>query len=125
MRVFNSLTHAVDGLKLVIKEPNFRIHIVAAMAVYAVATIFDKSLTEFAILTLAISSVMTAEAFNTAIEEIGDVLRDKSGLDYQATKHLRDISAGAVLLCAMFAVLVAVFIFMPELSAVLTLPFDK
>ena len=60
---------------------------------------------------LAITLVVSAEIFNTAIE----VLADKIEPDvHPQIKLVKDLAAGAVLVCATFAVIVGVVIFVPK-----------
>ena len=68
---------------------------------------FTLSKTQYAILIVTISSVITAEMLNTAAEELADL----SAADYNPlARAAKDIAAGAVLVCAVFSVAVGVLL---------------
>ncbi len=73
--------------------------------------IFHLSGIEFAITILAISSVLAAEAFNTALEELCDKFQPTH--DPHIAK-IKDLSAAAVLLVVIGAFIVGVVIFLPH-----------
>ena len=64
------------------------------------------------LLLLVVRFVWTAEIFNTAIEELVD---QQSPELSTSAKRIKDISAGAVLVSALIAVLVGLVIFGPRL----------
>ena len=81
-----------------------KIHLVAAIMVIATTLVLDFSRIELAILSICIILVFMAEFFNTAIEEIVDLVTD--GRYSKVAKKVKDIAAGAVLVTAINAVLV-------------------
>ena len=101
---------AARGISLCIRtERNFRIHLCTAFFVSGLAKIAGFSTVEFALLFLCFASVMTAELFNTAIESICDLRGDQYSLKIKAIK---DISAGAVLITAVFTALIGAVLFL-------------
>jgi diacylglycerol kinase len=56
--------------------------------------------------------VWMAELFNTAIEKIMDYMSVEK---HPAIKYIKDISAGAVLIAALTALLTGLFVFIPKL----------
>ncbi|MFN6947159.1 MAG: diacylglycerol kinase family protein, partial [Cytophagaceae bacterium] len=65
---------------------------------------------------LAIFSVWVTESFNTALEKMVDMISlEKSEL----AKTIKDVSAGAVLIAALFSLLVGILIFTPYVAELL------
>ena len=89
-------------------ERNMRIHMVAVLYVFAFSFFFEVSPTGYAVLLLTFALVLGAEMVNTALERQCD--RDAQGFS-QWVKVIKDVAAGAVLVCALFAVGVGVCLF--------------
>lgn len=107
------LTFAWQGLIEVIKEErNFKIHIVMALIVMTVGFYVKLNALEWAIICMVISSVLIAEAFNSAIERMIDYVKPDI---HPLAKSIKDISASAVLIASIFAVIVGLLIFLPKL----------
>lgn len=68
---------------------------------------------EMLMLFFAISLVLVAELFNTAVETVVDMVTDSF---HPLAKAAKDISAGAVLIATLNAVLVGLFLFLDENS---------
>ncbi len=84
-----------------------RFHTAVMLYVLAFSPFFTLSKTQYAILIITISSVISAEMLNTAAEELADL----SAADYNPlARAAKDIAAGAVLVCAFFSVVVGVII---------------
>ncbi len=111
--ILRSLKYAFAGLKYCfITQRNMAIHAFFGMLVLVAALLLRVSMLEMLILVAVIFSVLVAEAFNTALEKAVDLAtRDQNDLAHIA----KDVAAGAVLLTAIFAVLVGLFIFGPHL----------
>lgn len=93
-------------------QRHFRFHIVAAIIVIIAAALLKVERWEWVILLLTVGSVMTAEAFNTAIE----IAVDLAEPNFNPLAGLaKDVAAGAVLITAIIAVIIGVFIFGPYL----------
>lgn len=89
---------------------NIRIHLIIASLVLFAAVYFNLSIDNVVHLVMMISLVIVTEMFNTALEFLSDaVTRDMNPY----IKMAKDVSAGAVLLSAIFAALVGLFIFLP------------
>ncbi|MBR2176780.1 MAG: diacylglycerol kinase family protein [Clostridia bacterium] len=100
---------AFEGIIHCIKnERNMRIHTVAALYVLIFARFFAFSKTEYAILLLTIGGVLSAEAMNTAVENLADKITKEKHPHIKAAK---DAAAGAVLILAVFAVGIAALLF--------------
>lgn len=106
-----SFVYAFAGLGFVLRnEHNARIHIAAALAVFAMGVLYQISATDWVILVLTISSVWFAETINTAFEYLCDVVSPQKN---EAVKHAKDIAAGAVLITAIGAVIIGTIVLFP------------
>jgi diacylglycerol kinase (ATP) len=108
-----SFAYAFSGLGFMLRtQHNAWLHATASLIVVAVGIGLRVSQADWRWLIVAMAMVWVAETFNTAVEYICDVVSP----DYSiAVKHAKDIAAGAVLLCAMAAVLIGVFTLWPYL----------
>lgn len=112
-----SFIYAARGIKsFITREHNAWIH--AAITVLAVASGFALRITrgEWIAVILCIGIVFAAEAFNTAIERLTDIV--SPGYDKRAG-DVKDIAAGAVFICAIMAMAVGMLIFIPRLLALI------
>lgn len=112
-RFLKSFKFAVKGLSYTIAtQPNFIFHLLAALLVVAAGWYFEISRGEWLGVLICIGLVMIAELLNTAIEVLVDWLSPefnvKAGL-------VKDIAAGAVLVAALVALVVAFVIFVPKI----------
>ena len=106
-----SFTHASRGLWILARTThNSWIHGAVFVSVASLAVFFGISSVEWALLVLASGFVFAAEAFNTAIE----IDIDLTSPEYHPyARDTKDVAAGAVLLSAITAVFVGLFIFAP------------
>ena len=109
--LLKSFLYAFKGFSwMITHERNFRVHLtcLAYMFYYLLRyDFFTVSRTEFAILLLASGLVIGGEMLNTGIEKADDsVSKDKK----HTIEISKDVSAGAVLVFAVFAVLCGVSI---------------
>ena len=92
-------------------QTNLRIHFLIASLVLIAATYLQLSIFEILVLVLTISMVMIAEMINTSIEFVCDAIT----LDHnEYIKSAKDVSAGAVLISAIFATLIGLIVFIPK-----------
>lgn len=105
-----SLTYAFKGLKYLLSENNARIHLWAAIWAIGLGIYLSIKPTEWLFVALAIVLVLMAEAFNTAIERLTDLASPQR---HPLAGQAKDLSAAAVLLAAMFALVVAGLVFLP------------
>lgn len=109
IKLLKCFVWAGRGILLCLMERNFRIHIVAAVAVvYFGAGFYELGRAEWAVLALTIGAVMSLEAVNTALEYLCDRVCAENDAFIGKCK---DCAAGAVLLSAIAAVGVAVSLF--------------
>lgn len=112
-----SLSHALSGLIILPKyERNSRFHLLATALVILVSILVHISLIEWTLIILVIFSVWIAEAFNTSLEQVFDVVEPREN---KLVKAGKDISAGAVLLTAILSVIVGIIILGPPIIKIL------
>lgn len=117
---FKSLGFAIKGItKCIRKERNLKIHLVVAIIVTFLGFIFSIPKTEWLVLLLLFSIIFSAEIFNSSMEAICDLLREKLKLGYNETTFIRNASAGAVLILTSFSVIIGLIIFLPYILKVL------
>lgn len=111
----NSFKVAFKGIWYVIKsESHLRFHIIAGLYVIFFSFFYPLTKTQWGIIILLISSVITAEIFNTAIEEVCNL--NTQSYD-PVVKIAKDVAAGAVLILTVAAVAVA-FMFYFDLAVI-------
>ena len=108
-----SFSHAGRGLKLFIRTThNAWIHIAVAVVVVVLGFVYHLSEAEWGLLVFAIGMVMTAEAFNTAIE----IDIDLTSPEYHPyARDTKDVAAGAVLVATITAIVIGCIIFIPKI----------
>lgn len=90
-----------------------QIHILAAVVAVVLGFLLRLTITEWCIIILCIGAVMMAELFNSAVERVCDAAFTKK--EDPVVKDIKDISAGAVLISALMALVVGLLIFVPKL----------
>ncbi|MCJ8208422.1 diacylglycerol kinase family protein [Mucilaginibacter sp. RS28] len=112
-KFLKGFTYAFNGLKYAaVTQLNFRVHLVAMLTAITLGLYFHLSANEWCWLAFAIAFVLITELLNTAIEILVDLV--SPGYNIKAG-HIKDVSAAAVLLSAIFAVVVGGIIFIPKL----------
>ena len=106
----STFRNARKGFRLVIKsEKNIRVHLIVASIVMTAAVLLKFDAIKFCILLLAISSVISAEMLNSAIEfTLDSIYHNKYN---RMVGMAKDISAGAVMLCTMISVSIGIILF--------------
>ncbi|QQL49268.1 diacylglycerol kinase family protein [Mucilaginibacter ginkgonis] len=112
-KFLKGFTFAFNGLKYAFTtQVNFRVHTFATIVAVALGIYFHISPSEWCWIAACIAVVLITELLNTSIEILTDMV--SPGYNVKAG-HIKDISAGAVLVTAIFAVIVAGIIFIPKL----------
>lgn len=106
-----SFRYAFQGMKTLLRdEHNSRIHLAAMLAVIIAGFILRISRVEWCLATICFGTVFMAEAMNSAIEAVADlVMPDKHPL----IKKAKDVAAAGVLFTAIAAAAVGLMIFIP------------
>lgn len=108
-----SFRFAFNGIRLlVIREHNAWIHCFIAVCVIVIGCLVGLSATEWIVITMAIGMVLAAEAFNSSIEALADLV--SPGYN-EAIKRTKDLAAGAVLILAIASSVIGLVIFIPKL----------
>lgn len=109
-----SFRYAFNGIRLLISgEHNAWIHCFATLCVVIAGLLLGLSRMEWIAIVIVIGAVLAAEAVNSAIEALADLVSP----DYnEAIKRTKDLAAGAVLLMAIAAAIVGLMIFVPKLA---------
>lgn len=107
----SSFRYAFRGLIVVCKnEPNFLIHIIAAVAVIVLGFVFQISRPEWIAIILCIGFVFFAEILNSSVENLTDMVSPHAN---KKAGTIKDIAASAVLIAAITAALTGSIIFFP------------
>lgn len=108
-----SFGYAFKGIaSLIKKEHNAWIHCTAIVVVTLAGFHFDITPTEWCIVVICFGVVLAAEGFNTAIERLVDLVSPDF---HPIAGDVKDVAAGAVLICAIAAATVGGIIFLPYL----------
>jgi diacylglycerol kinase len=104
-RFIKSFGFALAGIQVAFKsEQSLRIHILATVIAIAMGIYLKLSMTAWGFVILAIGFVLMAELFNTGIERLGDGA--SNGEQKLVIKKAKDVSAGAVLVSALTALVI-------------------
>lgn len=108
-----SFQNAFRGIwTAIVTQANIRIHFLIGSLVLLVAVYLRSPLAEILVLILTIALVMLAEMVNTSIEFFCDAITSDHNNNI---KYAKDVSAGAVLLSAIFAAIIGLMIFVPKI----------
>lgn len=106
-----SFAYAWKGIKRFIRaEHNVWIHLTIAILTVIAGFFFEIQRMEWIAIIICIGMVIAAEAFNTAIERLVNLVSPEW---HRIAGEVKDIAAGAVLICAIAAAIVGLIIFIP------------
>ncbi|MBL8992138.1 MAG: diacylglycerol kinase family protein [Spirochaetia bacterium] len=109
-----SFAHAGSGVLAMFRsQPNAWIHLAATAVVIFLGMRCHLGPVEWSCLALAIAGVWTAEAFNTALEFLTDLVSPKM---HPLAGKAKDAAAAAVLLMSGGSLAVGLFIFVPHFT---------
>jgi len=113
-----SFKYAMRGIRAVVSsERNAKVHIIFAAIALVLALLLKITMVEFMFVLFAILFVFFAEIINTALEKTLDLISQENNHMVQLTK---DMMAGAVLVAAFGAIVVALLVFGPHLWQLIT-----
>jgi len=116
-----SIGYAIVGVKVLLRtQPHARFHLVATVVVITTGLILSVSVLSWCLLILSIGAVWTAEAFNSAIEYLVDLVHPEW---HEDAGRIKDLSAGAVLLTSIASGVVGMLVFGSRLIDLGFLPF--
>lgn len=108
-----SFTYAFNGLKVLFQEEyNARIHLFATVCVIIAGALFKLSVLEWVAVAFAIGLVFSGEIFNSAIEDLSDVVCPERD---DRIKKVKDLAAAAVLVNAITAAVIGLLVFIPKI----------
>lgn len=114
MRTLKTFRDAFNGIGILIRsERNFQIHSAAFVLAIGAGFYFDIRLKEFGTILLVSALVFSLEAINTAIEKLCDEVSEERK---ESIRVIKDVSAGAVLIAAIFSIIIGIIIFLPYLT---------
>ena len=113
---FDALQNALNGIIYAITtQSNIKKQLVIAVAVMLISLFFDLTKAEFLCLMFTVVLIIVAAMINTAIETVVDLYTD---LYHPKAKIAKDVGAGAVVLTAINALIVAYFLFFEKISTI-------
>lgn len=111
-RTVRSFQNAGRGIGYALKGRNFKIDVAAAIVVLAAGWYLRISHSDWIAIILCIGLVMSAEAANSAIEEICNKFHPET---HPHIALIKDLAAGSVLIAAIAAAIVGLIVFLPYL----------
>ena len=115
--LYKSFGYAFDGIWTVVKkERNMKIHCLAVVVVIAAGCFFKLPLYKWCICFLLFGLILGLEMVNTAVEAVVDLVTEEKK---PLAKLAKDAAAGAVLIAAIMAVVIACLMFIPEIMEIL------
>ena len=101
---------------MVESQRNARIHAVATVLAVAAGALARISPTEWGLIVLAIVCVWAAEALNTSIEFLVDLVSPEL---HPLAAKAKDVAAGAVLVAAIGSLIIGALVFGPHIFSLL------
>ncbi len=112
--LFVSFKYAWSGIVYAFQtQRNFRVHVIVGTLAICLGVFLHLSPVEMAVIGLTIGLVLVMELLNTAIESVVDLTVKQAY--HELAKIAKDCAAGAVLVSALAAVLVAGILLLPPL----------
>jgi len=112
---FKAFRYAVNGLFVFFKEEQHaKIHLFVFLFVLIGGFYFDISKIEWIVLLLTSALVFGLEMINSALERALNRIHPEQ---HEVIGKAKDIAAGAVLITAIFAVLIGIMVFLPYVQA--------
>jgi diacylglycerol kinase (ATP) len=109
MKLIKSFGYAYQGIITAAREQlNIKIHLLAIIVVVAAGCYYGITPSEWGLIVLCFGMVLSAELFNSALENLVDLV--SPGHHHIAGK-VKDMAAGAVLVTAMAAITIAIIVF--------------
>jgi len=109
-----SFVYAWRGIKsFVRREHNAWIHCAIIVVVTIAGFFFGITGWEWIAIVFSFGLVLAAEAFNSSIERLTDMVSPEK---CKAAANVKDIAAGAVLICCIAAAIIGIIIFLPYIT---------
>ena len=118
-KLIKSFKYAFEGIFTGIKkEQNMKIHMVIMILVIIFGILFKISKIEWIICIALFGLVISMELINTAIENTVDLITKEKN---EQAKIAKDVAAGAVLISAIYAIVVGVIVFYDKFIQILNI----
>lgn len=116
-KLIYSFKYAFEGIITGFKqEQNMKIHVAIMLLVIILGVVLKISALEWIICIILFGVVISAELFNTAIEQTVNIAMPEIN---EKAKIAKDVSAGAVLVTAISAAIIGLIIFVPKIMALI------
>ena len=113
-----SFGYAFEGILTLLRdEHNSRIHVFAMACVVVCGFLLDISSMEWCVVALCCGGVLMAEAMNSGIEALADLVSPEF---HPLVKKAKDVSAAGVLMMAIAAATAGLIIFLPKVVGLLS-----
>ena len=111
--LLKTLSYGFNGIFYTLRhERNMVIHFLVMILVIIAGIVFKITFVEWGICFVLFALVLSLELMNTALENVVDLVTEEKKAK---AKVLKDAAAGAVLVAALFAVIIGISIFLPRL----------
>ncbi len=108
-----SFKFAFNGLKILVREEhNSRVHLLVGICVLILGALLGISTLEWIAIVFAIGFVIALETINSVIENMADFISPEK---HGKIKKMKDLSAAAVLISVITAVVIGLIVFLPKL----------
>jgi diacylglycerol kinase len=112
-----SFADALNGILYAIRsEKHMRFHLLTTIVVVVTGCFFEISFTEWCLVIISIGGVITAEIFNTAFEQLVNLVSPQHNT---IAGRVKDLAAGAVLVFSIAALVVGLVVFVPKVIALM------
>lgn len=116
-KLINSFKYAICGIFTAFKEEkNMKVHVAIMIIVIIAGILLKINMQEWIICSILFGLVIASELFNTAIEITVDLAMPKKN---ENAKKAKDVSAGAVLINAIVAIVIGGIIFIPKIYEII------
>ena len=111
--IVKSFKYAIDGIKESFQsEKNMKAHSILMFLAILLGLVLKLSSVEWAILIITIGLVLILEFINTSLEQIVDIVSPEK---QEKARIAKDVAAAGVLISAIVAVLIGIFLFLPKI----------
>ena len=111
--LLKTLSYGFNGILYTLKhERNMVIHFLVMILVIIAGIVFEITFVEWGVCFVLFALVLSLELMNTALENVVDLVTEEKRAKAKVAK---DAAAGAVLVAAIFAVIIGISIFLPRL----------
>ena len=114
---FDACKNAVNGIIYgTTTQSNVKTQLVISAFLILISLFFNLTKVEFLCLIISVVLIIFAEMVNTAIETVVDLYTD---LYHPKAKIAKDVGAGAVLVCSINSVVIAIVVFAERILALI------